>query len=139
MSVETALAEARAVCLAEVEQLRALRRDVEREHEEFVRAAAQEAHARAARARAGDHGTAAQRLQQRLDAGDTTPEAIRNGLDGDPSAEAGRRCWQETLDAWASAPEVHLLRHQRMEPGEYAAAAGYCEARSAISRHTDWV
>lgn len=110
--VDRALARARAACAAETERHRVLCELTVREHEQFLQEAEEHGRQRAAAARSGLHGVDAQRLQERLDTGITTPAAVLDGRDRDPSAQSGRRRWQETLTLWADHPWV---REQREE------------------------
>ena len=97
-------------CEHEVQQLDALRREIQREHDDFLSRAEEQGAERAAAAREGRHGPAAQELQGRLDRAETTPAAIRNGTDRHSSAVAARGRWEGLVTAWAEEPGVQSLR-----------------------------
>lgn len=110
MGPEQAMARARAMCAAEMERHRVLTEATVEEHEQFLQEATDNGRLRADAARSGRHGAEAQRLQERLDAGLTTPAAVRDGRDTDSSAQAGRRQWHDTLSEWAQDPWVQAQR-----------------------------
>ncbi|WGL52261.1 hypothetical protein P5P86_00160 [Nocardioides sp. BP30] len=111
----TALARVQATHDEAIGSLRAARGELARELERFDRAKARRDEERAAAARRGDLGPERQRLQRRLDAGETTWADVRSGRDTHPSAAAVRTYAERNL--------ADLAARMRTDPRFQAAQA----------------
>lgn len=89
-SAASAAAEARRVVAAEVARTVAATAALRREHDQWQAAATQRRTARERAARTGSLGPVARELQERVDAGSTTWDAILDGRDLSDSARTAR-------------------------------------------------
>ncbi|NYE35965.1 multidrug resistance efflux pump [Nocardioides cavernae] len=100
---------------AAVADIRALTASIKRSHAQFKAEAAGRRSEREEANRRGDNGPDVQRVQQRVDRGETTWEAVRDGSDDHPSSIRVRQMITANLDqlseAMARDPEV--LEQQR--------------------------
>jgi hypothetical protein len=86
---------------AAVADIRALTASIRRSHERFKVEAAGRRTDREEANRRGDNGPDVQRVQQRVDRGETTWDAVRNGSDDHPSSIRVRQMVSANLDRLA--------------------------------------
>ncbi|GAB3017762.1 hypothetical protein GCM10011376_01750 [Nocardioides flavus (ex Wang et al. 2016)] len=83
---------------AAVADIRALTASIKRSHAQFKAEAAGRRTEREEANRRGDNGPDVQRVQQRVDRGETTWDAVRNGSDDHPSSIRVRQMITANLD-----------------------------------------
>lgn len=100
---------------AAVSDIRALTASIRRSHEKFKVEAAARRTDREDANRRGDNGPDVQRVQQRVDRGETTWDAVRNGSDDHPSSIRVRQMISANLDhlAEAVARDPEAIEQQR--------------------------
>lgn len=100
---------------AAVADIRALTASIKRSHAQFRTEAAGRRSEREEANRRGDNGPDVQRVQQRVDRGETTWEAVRDGSDDHPSSIRVRQMITANLDQLAEtmARDPELAEQQR--------------------------
>ena len=100
---------------AAVADIRALTASIKRSHAQFKTEAASRGAEREEANRRGDNGPDVQRVQQRVDRGETTWEAVRDGSDDHPSSIRVRQMITANLDQLAEtmARDPELAEQQR--------------------------
>lgn len=98
-----------------VAHLNSLTASIRRSHARFRVEAAERRGQRAEENRRGDNGPDAQRMQQRIDRGETTWEEVRDGTDQHPSSIRVRQHIAANLDRLAAvvAEDPETLEEQR--------------------------
>lgn len=98
-----------------VADIRALTASIKRSHAQFKTEAAGRRTEREEANRRGDNGPDVQRVQQRVDRGETTWEAVRNGADDHPSSIRVRQMITANLDQLAEvmARDPETIEQQR--------------------------
>lgn len=108
--LQRALAESRRTTREATVRLQAVTAQIRRDHAAFREESSERRAARAKAARDGASGHDARRLQERIDAGETTMEDVVNGRDHQPSAVLARQSIVRNLRNLRSAvdrdPEV---------------------------------
>lgn len=100
---------------AAVADIRALTASIKRSHEKFKADHAGRRSEREEANRRGDNGPDVQRVQQRVDRGETTWDAVRNGSDDHPSSIRVRQMIEANLDQLgeAMARDPEMVEQQR--------------------------
>jgi hypothetical protein len=100
---------------AAVADIRALTASIRRSHAQFKTEAAGRRTEREEANRRGDNGPDVQRVQQRVDRGETTWEAVRDGSDDHPSSIRVRQMITANLDHLAAtmATDPEMAEQQR--------------------------
>ena len=100
---------------AAVADIRALTASIKRSHEKFKADHAGRRSEREEANRRGDNGPDVQRVQQRIDRGETTWDAVRNGSDDHPSSIRVRQMIEANLDQLgeAMARDPEMIEQQR--------------------------
>ena len=100
---------------AAVADIRALTASIKRSHEKFKADHAGRRSEREEANRRGDNGPEVQRVQQRVDRGETTWDAVRNGSDDHPSSIRVRQMIEANLDQLgeAMARDPEMVEQQR--------------------------
>ena len=100
---------------AAVVDIRALTASIRRSHAQFRTEAAGRRTEREEANRRGDNGPGVQRVQQRVDRGETTWEAVRDGSDDHPSSIRVRQMITANLDHLAAtmATDPEMVEQQR--------------------------
>lgn len=100
---------------AAVADIRALTASIRRSHAQFRTEAAGRRTEREEANRRGDNGPDVQRVQQRVDRGETTWEAVRDGSDDHPSSIRVRQMITANLDQLAAtmSTDPEMLEQQR--------------------------
>lgn len=98
-----------------VADIRALTASIKRSHEKFKADHAARRSEREEANRRGDNGADVQRVQQRVDRGETTWDAVRNGSDDHPSSIRVRQMIEANLDQLgeAMARDPEMIEQQR--------------------------
>jgi hypothetical protein len=97
--LQAALAESRRTTAAATRELRSLATRLSAQRDAFKREAEERRRRFEAQARRGELGADQQRIQRRVDAGETTWSDVAAGRDDDPSSQAARAHMQASLTA----------------------------------------